>query len=144
MKIKLIIAAIFISWTLNACSQEKCKEIQIFHSYEHLYISYIAPMSCCDSLLHGPIIVKDSLVIKKLVALMDNSICDSNAQKPDVRFKVIFQYPSKKVTICFSEEVEGMIRDEVLLKYNNELCSSVIDIIEQTGAERPRRVLPPK
>ncbi len=143
MKLKAILLATAALYSLIARTQDKCKELQIYHSYEHLYLSYTAPQSCCDVFLHGPITVKDSLIISKIIALLDSSTRDLSVLEPDVRFKVELLYFDKKETLCFDKEGAGMLYNNVLFRYNNELCSLIIDIIEQSGAEKPKRVSPP-
>lgn len=139
----LNVLLVIFSNSLAVIAQDKVLEVNICHSYEDLYISYTAPTSCCDILLHGPITIKDSLIISKLTMLLDNSICDPNEQEPNVRFKAIFHYSNRKETLCFGQESVGMLYNNNLFKYNKELCSLIIDVIEKSGAKKPQRVLSP-
>ncbi len=136
---------LFVCLSVISCAQvNQVKEIHIFHTYEDLYVSYIAPSACNDSQEHGPIIITDSLKISEICKLLNKiEKCDVS-QNPDVRFKVEFLSDKKMNTLCFGQPNERMIYSNNSYKYNTALCSYLINIVEKSGAEKPQKVLPPK
>lgn len=122
----------------------QAKQINIFHSYDDLYISYIVRNYCDENLKYGPIIITDSLTIAKICGLLNKSIQCSNVLNPDVRFKVEFLYNNEVKSLCFGQSGEGMSFSNVLYKYNSQLCTFIIKIIESSGVERPKKLLPPQ
>jgi len=127
----------------SSAQNGKCKKILITHSYEDLYISYIAPLDTCDKQKHGPITIADSSTINKITLLLKDSKESCKTQKPDVRFKLEFIFENKKETLCFGQSKESMFYSNKLYKYNSTLCSYIIELIEKSGAKKPRHVLPP-
>lgn len=128
---------------LNLCQDKSCDKIQIFHSYEDLYITYIAPLNCDDNQKNGPIDVVDTDSINKIISLLKKSELSNSTYTPDVRFKVIFNHKNEQKILCFGQPGETMTYSDTIYKYNDELCSYIIKIIESTGASKPQKVQPP-
>ncbi|MBW6534547.1 MAG: hypothetical protein K0B11_06030 [Mariniphaga sp.] len=142
---KSLIVLLFICISSTICAQKiTVEKIQISHTYKDLYISYIAPLNCNDNQEFGPIIIVDSLIISEICELLNNSIQCNNYQIPDVRFKVEFFSNNEIYTLCFGQSGEGMIYLNKIYKYNKMLCKYLIKIIEESGAEKPKKIIPPK
>lgn len=144
MKNILLLVFICISITTIYAQNRDVEKIHISHTYEDLYITYIAPLSCDDSQKHGPIVVKDSIMIAEICALLSSSKQCAKYQIPDVRFKIEIFFKDEIRTLCFGQPKEGMVYSNSIFQYNDTLCSYLIKIIKESGAKHPQKVMPPQ
>jgi hypothetical protein len=142
MKTIIIILSVWLP-LFSFAQKEICKEIHISHTYEDLFIHYIAPLRCEDIQKNGPIIITDSLIVQKICKLLENSVVDNDEIMPDVRFKIEFYYNNKSQILCFGQSGVGMYYLNKLYKYNPKLCSYIISIIEKSGAKKPQKAMHP-
>lgn len=143
MKKILLFLFVFMN-SFSFAKSFQARQIQIFHSYDDLYIRYIVPTYCDENLKYGPIIINDSLTISTICNMLNESIQCSNTLSPNVRFKVEFFINEEIKTLCFGQSGTGMIFSNISYKYNSQLCTYIIKIIESSGAKRPKKLLPPK
>lgn len=140
--LRLLLFSVFIPLFI-ICQDRNIDKIEIRHTYEDLYITYIAPLSCEDQQEHGPIVMTDSSELNAISDLLEGLKKDSISQTPDVRFKISIFNNNKVSYLCFGHNSEGIVFNNVTYKYNPELCNYLIKLIEKTGAKKPKRVTPP-
>lgn len=141
----ILLILVCITATTISAQNKDVEKIEITHTYEDLYITYIAPLSCDDTQKHGPIVIKDSVKIAEICELFNNSKQGAKYQIPDVRCKIELFFKNNEIsTLCFGQPKEGMVYSNKIFEYNDELCSYLIEIIKESGAKEPQRVMPPQ
>ena len=135
-----IVKICFLLLSINLFGQSNPNKIQIRHNYEDLYILYIAPMQCDGFFRHGPIIITDTFEIKAITEALLHNETKQDSILVDPRIQVVLQYKTHNDTVCFRTPYRGMKYKGIKYKYNQAFCSKIIQIIEDSGAEKPVRI----